>query len=71
MKHSKNAQSVPDRKIRETLKHINDEDGEVNATNMDNQESSVQDNPFRPSELNELRSPVQPVCIRKNNCTQK
>ena len=48
----------------ETPKHINDEDGEVNATNMDNQESSVQDNPFRTSELNELRSPVQPVCIQ-------
>ena len=34
---------------------------------MDNQENSVQDVPFRPSELSEPRSPDQPVNNREFN----
>ena len=30
---------------------------------LTHQENRIQDNPFRPSETNELRTPIQPVSI--------
>ena len=39
-------------------------DGEENASEPENQECEIQDNPFRPSNLNELRTPIQPLGIQ-------
>ena len=71
MKNNRRTQSVPIRRYREqntpragTSKHTSDEDGEENASEPENQECEIQDNPFRPSNLNELRTPVQPLSIQ-------
>ena len=71
MKNNRRTQSVPNRRYREqntpragTSKYISNEDGEENASEPENQECEIQDNPFRPSNLNELRTPMQPLSIR-------
>ena len=68
VKNSNRTQSYPNRKNYEqntsrieTPECTNDKDGETNAFDTDNQESEIQDNPFRLSGTNELRSPVQPI----------
>ena len=71
MKNNRRTQSVPNRRYREqntpkagTSKYISNEDGEENASEPENQEREIQDNPFRPSNLNELRTPMQPLNIQ-------
>ena len=71
MKKNKRTQSVPNKRYREqntsragTSKYTSNEDGEENASEPENQECEIQDNPFRPSNLNELRTPVQPLSIQ-------
>ena len=70
VKSSRRTQSFPIRKNNgqttsrmETPKHINNNDGELNASDTENQESRLHDNPFRPSETNDLRTPCQPIPI--------
>ena len=69
MKNNRRTQSVPNRRYREqnkagTSKYTSNEDGEENASEPENQECEIQDNPFRPSNLNELRTPMQPLSIQ-------
>ena len=71
MKNNRRIQSVPNRRYQEqntpkagTSKYISNEDGEENASEPENQECEIQDNPFRPSNLNELRTPMQPLSIQ-------
>ena len=71
MKNNRRTQSVPNRRYREqntpragTSKYTSNEDGEKNASEPENQECEIQDNPFRPSNLNELRTPIQPLSIQ-------
>ena len=42
-----------------TSKCVNNEDGEGNASEPENQDCEIQDNPFRPSNMDELRTPIQ------------
>ena len=44
-----------------TLKCMNYNDGEINASDTENQENSAQYNPFSPSETSEHRTPIQPI----------
>ena len=74
MKNNKRTQSVPNRRYRErntpragTSKYTSNEDSEENASEPENQECEIQDNPFRPSNFNELRTPVQPLSIQNIN----
>ena len=46
------------------MKCISNEDGEENASEPENQECEIQGNPFRPSNLNKLRTPMQPLSIQ-------
>ena len=71
MKNNRRTQSVPNRRYREqntskagTSKYISNEDGEENASEPENQECEIEVNPFRPSNLNELRTPMQPLSIQ-------
>ena len=71
MKNSRRIQSAPGRRYREqntpragNSKYIDNEDGEENASEPENQECGKQDNPFRPSNLNELRTPMQPLSMQ-------
>ena len=71
MKNNRRTQSVPNRSYQEqntpkagTSKYISNEDGEENASEPENQECEIQDNPFRPSNLNELRTLMQPLSIQ-------
>ena len=71
MKNNRRTQSVPNRRYREqntpragTSKYASNEDGEENASELENQKCEIQDDPFRPSSLNELRTPIQPVSIQ-------
>ena len=71
MKNSRKTQSVPNRRYREqntpragTSKYASNEDGEENASEPDNQECEIQDNLFRPSNLNEFRTPIQPLSMQ-------
>ena len=71
MKNNRRTQSVLNRRYREqntpkvgTSKYISNEDGEENASEPENQEREIQDNPFRPSNLNELKTPMQPLNIQ-------
>ena len=71
IKNNRRTQSVPNRRYREqntpraeTSKYTSNEDGEENASEPENQEREIQDNPFRPSNLNELRTPIQPLSIQ-------
>ena len=74
MKNSRRAQSVPSRRYQEqdtpkagTSKNIDNEGDEENASEPENQEYEIQDNPFRPSNLNELRTPIQPLNMQNIN----
>ena len=65
MKNSR-TQSVPSRRYQErntpragTSEYIDNEGSEVNASEPEKQENDIQDNPFRPSKMNELTTPVQ------------
>ena len=71
MKNSRRTLSVPNRRYREqntpkagTSKYASNEDGEENASETQNQECEIQDNLFRPSNLNELRTSIQPLSIQ-------
>ena len=71
MKNNRRTQSVPNKRYQEqntpkggTSKYISNEDGEENVSEPGNQECEIQDNPFRPSNLNELRTPMQPLSIQ-------
>ena len=71
MKNNRRTQSVPNRRYREqntpragTSKYISNEDGEENASETENQECEIQDHPFRPSNSNELRTPMQFLSIQ-------
>ena len=48
----------------ETAKCTNDEDGEINASDTDNQENEIKNIPFKPSETKDSRTPVQPISIK-------
>ena len=71
MKNNRRTQSVPNRRYREqntpragTSKYASNEDDEENASEPENQEGEIRDNPFRPSNLNELRTPIQPLSMQ-------
>ena len=71
MKNSRRTQSVPNRRYREqntpragTSKYVSNEDGEENASEPENQEGEIQDNSFRSSNLNELRTPIQNLSMQ-------
>ena len=71
MQNNRRTQSVLNRLYREqntpragTSKNTSNEDGEENASEPENQECEIQDNPFRPSNLNEFRTPIQPLSIQ-------
>ena len=66
MNNSRRTQSVPSRSITNktrlgTSKNSNKWDDEANASEPENQENEIQDNPFRPSNMNELGTPMQPL----------
>ena len=42
-------------------------DGEENPSEPENQEYEIQDNPFRTSNMNELRTPIQPLSMQNIN----
>ena len=81
MKNSRRAQSVPSRRYQKqntpqvgTSNNINYGDDEENASDPEDQENEIQDNPFRPSSMNELRTPMQPLNIQNidlNDCNYK
>ena len=63
VKNRKRTQSFPSRKNNgqttsrtEEPKHINCDDGEINACDTENQKNRMQDNPFRPSKTNVERT---------------
>ena len=67
MKNSSRAQSVPSMRYQEqntpqdgTSKNINNRDDEENASEPEDQENGKQHIPFRPSNMNELKTPMQP-----------
>ena len=71
LKNSRRAQSVPSRGYQEqntpqvgTSKNINNRDDEENASEPEDREYEIQDNPFRPSNMNELKTPMQPLNIQ-------
>ena len=71
MKSSRRTQSVPSRRYHGqntprvgTSKNIDNEDDEENASEPENQESEIQDIPFRPCIMNELRTPMQTLKIQ-------
>ena len=71
MKNSRTAQSVQIRRYQEqntsqvgTSKITNNRDDETNASEPEDQENAIQDNPFRPSNMKELRTPMQPLKIQ-------
>ena len=66
LKKHKRMHTVPNRKSNwqatsriETPKSINNNDGETNASDIEDQESRIQYNNCRPSETNERRTPIQ------------
>ena len=70
-KKNRRTQSIPSRKDNgqttsriETTKQVKNDDGEINESDTENQENTIQDNPFRPSETNELRTHIQPISIQ-------
>ena len=73
LKEMKNnrTQSVPSNKYQEQntpqagfSKNINKGDDKSNASDIENQENRTQDSPFRPSNNDELRTPMQPLNIQ-------
>ena len=81
MKNNRRTQSVPNKRYGEqntpragTSKYASNEDGEENASEPENRECEIQDNPFRPSNLNDLRTPIQPLSMQYidlNDCGHK
>ena len=76
MKNNRRTQSVPNRRYREqntpragTSKYASNEDDGENASEPENQECEIQDKPFRSSNLNELRTPIQPLNIQNIDLT--
>ena len=74
MKNSRRTQSLPGKRYREqntpragTSKYIDNEDDEENAAEPENKEFEIQDNPFRPSNMKELRTPIQPMSMQNIN----
>ena len=74
MKNSRRTQSVPSRRCQEqntpragTSRYIDNEDGKENASEPENQECEIQDNPFKPNNMNELRTPIQPLSMQNIN----
>ena len=66
VKNSRRTQSISSKRNNgQTMppKHINKDGGEEKASDTENQENRTQDNPFRPSETNELRTPIQQIPI--------
>ena len=71
LKKHKRMHTVPNRKNNEqatsrihTLKCINNNDIETNASDTEDQESRIQYTNFRPSKTNELRTPIQLISIQ-------
>ena len=67
MKNNRRTQSVPNRQNTPragTSKYTSNEDGEENASEPENQECEIQDNPSRPSNLHELRTPIRPLSMQ-------
>ena len=71
MKNSRRTQSVPSRRHQErntpraeTSNYIDNEGGKENASEPKNQENEIRDSHFRPSNMNELRTPMQPLSMR-------
>ena len=50
-----------------TSRNINNEDDEAKASEPGDQENEIQHNPFRPSNLNEIKTPMQPLSIQNFN----
>ena len=72
MKNSRSLQSASSRKYYgittsklETPNSVNKEDGEIKASDTDDEENEIQNYSFRPSGINELRTPIPPVYIQK------
>ena len=71
MKNNIRTQFVPGKKFQEqnipkawTSKNVNNGDDELNASDIKNRENRTQGNPFRPSNNDELRTPMQPSNIQ-------
>ena len=71
VKNCKRTQSIPRRNNNEqttsrigTPNHMNNGDGGINASDTENQENRKQDNPFGPSKINELRTPIPPSSVQ-------
>ena len=71
LKNSRRTQPLPNRRYQEqntpsagTSKYAGNEDGEENASEPENQECEIQDNPFRPPNMNELRTTMQPLSMQ-------
>ena len=67
VKNNRRTHSVPGRRYREqnthkagNSKYVDNEGDEENASETKNKECEIEDNRFRPSNLNELRTPIQP-----------
>ena len=75
MEKSRRAQPVPSRRYQEeNTPQLGTSKTTNYASEPKNQENEIQDNPFRSSNLNELRTPMQPVNIQNidlNDCGQK
>ena len=67
LKNNKNAicakQTMPKPKTPQagTSKNTSNKDDEANASELEDQENGIQDSPFRSSNINELRTPMQPL----------
>ena len=48
----------------QTSKHVSNKDDELIASDNDEQENEIQDNPSRPSGIKELRTSVEPLTIQ-------
>ena len=71
MKSSRKAQSVTNRRYQEqntpqaaTSKNKNTKDDEANVSEPEDQENKIQDSPFRPSNMNEFKTPMKPLNIQ-------
>ena len=71
MKNGRRAQSMPSRRYQKqitpqvgTSKNTNNEDDEANTSEQEDQENEIQDSPFRPSNMKELSTPMQPLNIQ-------
>ena len=71
MKNSRRAQFMPSRRYQEqntpqtgASKNTKSKDDEGNASELEDQENEIQDSPFRPSNMNELRTPMQHLIIQ-------